>query len=351
MSGRTTGKGGCRLLRQNENGNKITELEFSWIKLEKSGIWRYVSKSLSCLRLDYILSCMWKSTLVLHEHTWMLEVQGAVIWGDCSLSVPETAMSRRSSLKDTLFLSRAESECVVEGRGEWPESGGGRDMGSVGRTGELGHKKIPGLRRMGCFSSVQHTHTHKDTEDGWREINRGMEKTGRRKKKHSNQREEHRKERKGLEFTVMDKTIGTVRKYSVSPRKLLQIKLFLHLFIYLSNNEKSTKKNRQPEHDQTRAKFDIILCKIASLNSEKLNHTEHGGHKQVQRTVWRAKSQSQGNDRSISKDLNVKTVCLKPMGLRLSTHTNTDPRCERKNAWMEDKEQQLASNKIQTYFL
>lgn len=90
---------------------------------------------------------------------------------DCSPTVPEAAMSSRSSLKDTLFLSRAESECVVEGRGRlW--------FGSVGRTGELGHKKIPGLRRTCCSSSVQRTHAHN---------NRRMERRETGKKTHKEQ--------------------------------------------------------------------------------------------------------------------------------------------------------------------
>lgn len=79
-------------------------------------------------------------------------------------------MSRRSSLKDTLFLSRAESECVVEGRG-------GLWFGSVGRTGELGHKKIPGLWRTVCSSSVKCTHIHIHTRTHTHTYNRWMGKT------------------------------------------------------------------------------------------------------------------------------------------------------------------------------
>lgn len=62
-------------------------------------------------------------------------------------------------MNDTLFLSKAESERVVEGGGGVvalaPEPGPGRDRVSVERVGELGQRKIPGLRLTGWGSTVQ----------------------------------------------------------------------------------------------------------------------------------------------------------------------------------------------------
>lgn len=80
-------------------------------------------------------------------------------------TVPEAASSR-SSVKDTLFLSKAESEWMEGGRGgvealgaePWPqptEPEPGRDRVSVERVGELGQRKIPGLRLTGWTPSIQ----------------------------------------------------------------------------------------------------------------------------------------------------------------------------------------------------
>lgn len=66
-------------------------------------------------------------------------------------------------MKDTLFLSKAESERMVAGRGGVPALGPEpeRDRVLVERVGELGQRKIPGLRLTGWVPSVQHN-------DGWR---------------------------------------------------------------------------------------------------------------------------------------------------------------------------------------
>lgn len=81
-----------------------------------------------------------------------------------SPTIPEAANSR-SSVKDTLFLSKAESELVVQGRGGVvalgaepgplpSKAGPGMDRMSVEREGELGQRKIPGLRLIVWESSV-----------------------------------------------------------------------------------------------------------------------------------------------------------------------------------------------------
>lgn len=67
-------------------------------------------------------------------------------------TIPEAASSR-SSVNDTLFLSKAESERTVEGGGGVVALGAelspGRDRVFVERVGELGQRKIPGLSLTG----------------------------------------------------------------------------------------------------------------------------------------------------------------------------------------------------------
>lgn len=74
-----------------------------------------------------------------------------------SPTIPEAASSSRSSLKDTLFLSKAESERTVVGRGGVPALGPEpeRDRVLVERVGELGQRKIPGLRLTDWIPSVR----------------------------------------------------------------------------------------------------------------------------------------------------------------------------------------------------
>lgn len=78
-----------------------------------------------------------------------------------SPTIPEAA-SKKSSLKDTLFLSRAESEWMEERGGgvialrAVPRPQPVKDSRSVDREGELGQRKIPGLHLSGWGSSVQH---------------------------------------------------------------------------------------------------------------------------------------------------------------------------------------------------
>lgn len=80
-------------------------------------------------------------------------------------TIPEAASSR-FSVKDTLFLSKAESKWMEEGGGgvvalgaePWPqptEPETGRDRVSVERMGELGQRKIPDLRLTSWGFSVQ----------------------------------------------------------------------------------------------------------------------------------------------------------------------------------------------------
>lgn len=68
-----------------------------------------------------------------------------------SPTIPDAASSNKSSVKDTLFLSKAESEWMVGGRA--PQ----RDRVLVERVGELGQRKIPGLRLTDRFPSIQQT--------------------------------------------------------------------------------------------------------------------------------------------------------------------------------------------------
>lgn len=70
-----------------------------------------------------------------------------------SPTIPEAASSSRSSVKDTLFLSKAESEWMFGGRGWGPVPQ--KDRVVVERVGELGQRKIPGLRLTGCLPSIQ----------------------------------------------------------------------------------------------------------------------------------------------------------------------------------------------------
>lgn len=97
-----------------------------------------------------------------------------------SPTIPEAASSR-FSVKDTLFLSKAESEQVEEGGGgvvalgaePWPQPARpepGRDRVSVERMGELGQRKIPGLRLSDWGSSVQQRNrwkVHREKQIQW----------------------------------------------------------------------------------------------------------------------------------------------------------------------------------------
>lgn len=80
-------------------------------------------------------------------------------------TIPEAASSR-SSVKDTLFLSKAESDWMEESGAEVVALGlepqpqptepePGRDRVSVERMGELGQRKIPGLHLTEWGSSIQ----------------------------------------------------------------------------------------------------------------------------------------------------------------------------------------------------
>lgn len=87
-------------------------------------------------------------------------------------TVPD-APSKRSSVKDTLFLRKVGSEGTEEKRGDVAALGAellpqpavpapGRD-----RVGELGQRKIPGLCLTGWVPSVQQRHrrgTHKEKQ-------------------------------------------------------------------------------------------------------------------------------------------------------------------------------------------
>lgn len=86
-----------------------------------------------------------------------------------SPTIPEAASSSRSSVKDTLFLSKAESEWMVVGRGgvpalgpepgpQPPEPEPERDRVLVDRVGELGQRKIPGLRLTDLVPSIQQSY-------------------------------------------------------------------------------------------------------------------------------------------------------------------------------------------------
>lgn len=84
-------------------------------------------------------------------------------------TIPEAASSR-SSVNDTLFLSKAESERTVEGGGGvvalGEELSPGRDRMFVERVGELGQRKIPGLSLTGWGLSGP---AEKQLEDAQRE--------------------------------------------------------------------------------------------------------------------------------------------------------------------------------------
>ena len=82
-----------------------------------------------------------------------------------SPTIPEAASSR-PSLKDTHFLRGEESDGRAQRRGGVSTLGAeaclqpigpgpGRGRESVERAGELGHRKIPGLRLIGWGFSVQ----------------------------------------------------------------------------------------------------------------------------------------------------------------------------------------------------
>lgn len=111
-------------------------------------------------------------------------------------TIPEAASSR-SSVKDTLFLSKAESEWMEEGGGGvvalgpglWPqptEPEPGRDRVSVERVGELGQRKIPGLHLNGWGSTIQQRNTwrlHRERQIYWEWAGRAMRRVGRSNRK------------------------------------------------------------------------------------------------------------------------------------------------------------------------
>lgn len=59
-------------------------------------------------------------------------------------------------MKDTLFLSKAESEWMFGGRGRGPVPQ--RERVLVERVGELGQRKIPGLRLTDWLPSIQQSY-------------------------------------------------------------------------------------------------------------------------------------------------------------------------------------------------
>lgn len=100
------------------------------------------------------LQSVWVSTVLL----FTLEAQHGA-------TVPDSP-SKKCSVKDTLFLSRVGSERTEDKWGDvaaleaelFPqptEAAPGRDRVSVGRVGELGQRKIPGLCLTGWVPSVQ----------------------------------------------------------------------------------------------------------------------------------------------------------------------------------------------------
>lgn len=104
-------------------------------------------------------------------------------------TIPEAASSR-SSVKDTLFLSKPESEWVEKGGvvalAAEPEPG--RDRVSVERMGELGQRKIPRLRPTDWGSSIRQ-------RNGWkvhREKNRYIENRQERSNEDSGHRIDNR---------------------------------------------------------------------------------------------------------------------------------------------------------------
>lgn len=85
-------------------------------------------------------------------------------------------------MKDTLFLSKAESEWMVVGRGGVPALGPEpepeRERVLVERVGELGQRKIPGLRLTDWVASVQQNKRWRgctETEQKYAEVNTAEE--------------------------------------------------------------------------------------------------------------------------------------------------------------------------------
>lgn len=99
-----------------------------------------------------------------------------------SPTIPEAASSSKSSVKDTLFLSKAESEWMVVGKGGVPGLGPRplgpqpeKDRVLVDRVGELGQRKIPGLRLTDWVPSfhpaegeMERVHRDRDRAERWR---------------------------------------------------------------------------------------------------------------------------------------------------------------------------------------
>lgn len=97
-------------------------------------------------------------------------------------------------MKDTLFLSKDESEWMEKGGGgvaalgaetrpQPNDSEPGKDRVSVERVGELGQRKIPGLHLTGWGFSIQ----HKVMKGAWRK--REVLRTDRWSSKESRQRQ------------------------------------------------------------------------------------------------------------------------------------------------------------------